>query len=257
MMQRILSCLFIMVSVIIVSCNNNDDDKIKHFDALVDVSNMASITDDRYNAILVYSTDVGQTWSEFVPSKPGEAYTAKVIHKGADEEEINADGCYAFNWSESNPAPTGEATGGSANFVMQSNSTLKLTVNDYHAYDASKWTGVLYGIEDGDIRFTDENTFTQDPNNPNKFWMDNYWGIGNPAYIILSPSKDFATQEVSVPAQWTSEVDEYQILEGSGVYDQCRQTLDMTSVFVTDNDNVAGLDTIQFDYHFQRVKPKK
>ena len=239
MIQRILSCLLITIGAVITSCDD-DDDKVKTFSAQVDATN-ASIGEDRYHALVLFSTDGGTTYVEYPQLKPGDSYKAKVVYA---DNEIGSDDCYVFDWAGSQPAPSGATNDDVADFVMEKNSAIKVTVSDYKPYSQATWTGAWIGTEDGACCAGDDsNGITQDPANPNKFTMDNFWGDHVDAFFIMAPSTNWFDQTVEMPEQETSEGG---IASGSGTYDQCRNTFTLATTYILDG------DTLVFDYNFHR-----
>lgn len=229
-----------MVGAVLISCEN-DDDKINTFNAMVDAAN-ASIGEDMYHAMVVFSTDGGSTYVDNPSVKPGDTYLAKVIYRPASgTADIAADGCFVFDWTGSDPAPNGDTNSDVAEFVMQSNSAIKVKVTDYVPYQAN-WAGDWIGTEDGLCCGGDDaNTLTQDPTDPNKFVMDNFWGDHVDAFILFKPSTNWSDQTVSLPEQTTSEGG---LASGEGNYDQCRGTFQIATTYILDG------DTAIFDYYF-------
>jgi hypothetical protein len=256
MVQRILSCLVIAGAAVIVSCKDDDGDKIKQFSAQVEATN-SSMYEDKYNTLVVFSTDGGKTWVDYPMLKPGDAYKAKVIYRPAsgfgEQDLTGGDACYVIDWSQSTPGATGATNADMADFVMTSNSALIVNVSDFKAYNASSWAGKWYGVEDGTIKFTDVNAFAQDPANPNKFILDNYWGIGDEVAIVFNPATTWGAQTVTFPKQVSSLG---MSVEGTGRYDQCRGIIDIDSRYIGELDpGHNGIDTVDFNYHFQREDP--
>lgn len=246
MIQRILSCLFILAGFapMIVSCDD-DDDKIKTFSAQVDAGNATIIGPNKYEAIVLYSTDGGATYHEFPIIKPGEAYKAKVIYEG---EDLTADPCYKLDWSASDPAPIGAANSDVADFVMQRDTELRVVIVDYSPYQAGFWTGEWIGTEDGACCAGDDaNTLRTDPDDPNKIIMDNYWGDHVDVYMIFKPSTNAGDQIVTIPEQTTSEGG---IASGTGTYDQCRGTFVIHAKYEIDVEGDEELETFEWDYYF-------
>lgn len=248
MIQRILSCLFVLAGLapVVVSCDNDDDDRIKTFSAQVDAGNTTIIGPDKYNAIVLYSTDGGTTYKEYPVIKPGEAYKAKVIYEG---EDLTGDTCYKLDWSGSNPQPTAGANSDVADFVMEKNTELKVVITDYVPYQAATWTGAWVGTEDGACCGGDDaNTLTADPNDPNKIIMNNYWGDHVDVYMIFKPSTNAGDQIVTIPEQTTSEGGE---ASGTGTYDQCRNTFVIAAKYVIDVEGDEEPETFEWDYYFR------
>lgn len=99
---------------------------------------------------------------------------------------------------------------------------LVYAVTDYCSYAASFWAGTFDSneIDASGVYGPYNNVLTQDPSNPNKFTMDNFYDTGVSAYIILTPSTNPSTQLASFPAQQVTAT--RSILAGStGTYDQC------------------------------------
>ncbi len=242
MMQRILSCLFLILAVT-VSCK--DDEEIKTFNALVVVSD-SKLVDDKYAMVTLYSTDGGQTFVDYPVVKPGDTYLVKVVDRTADGDvPIVLGNCFAIDWSGSNPVPT-DPNAAVAEFVMQNDNALlgKVTDLSYAPFDASLWTGTFIGDEDGDCCSShDTNVLRLDPSDPQKLIMDNFWGDGVDAYLVFAASTSKETQIVTIPEQTTSEGG---IAKGTGTYDQCTKTFSLATSYE------FGGDTYVFDYHFHR-----
>lgn len=119
--------------------------------------------------------------------------------------------------------------------------TKKAVQPTYCAYSASSWLGAWTGHisypED------DANTITVDPSNPNKFWMDNFWGDHVSAYIILTPSTNIFDQILTMPTQTTSEGG---VGFGSGTYDQCAGKFTFNATY-----NIGGT-VYKWTYNFHR-----
>jgi hypothetical protein len=64
--------------------------------------------------------------------------------------------------------------------------------------------------------------FTQDATDKNKFFLNNFWDEGSPAYIVFTPSTSPTTQIVKFPDQTS---DRGAIKSTTGTYDQCTNTL--------------------------------
>lgn len=99
---------------------------------------------------------------------------------------------------------------------------LVYSVTDYCSYTASFWAGDYDSneIDASGVYGPYNNTFTQDPTDPNKFTMNNFYDIGRTAFIVFTPSTNPGNQTVRFPAQPIGTTRE--ILAGStGTYDQC------------------------------------
>jgi len=124
----------------------------------------------------------------------------------------------------------------------------------YCAYVPSSWTGAWLGVEACTGCSTDHNTITQDGSNPNKFWMNNWWGDGVPVYMLFTPSTNTFDQIVTVPSQSVNDpVDGSTTLpctaSGTGTYDQCKGTFTISSKYVIPNGTYAGTYTWVYNFH--------
>jgi hypothetical protein len=247
MIQRIVSCLFILLGCapLIISCNDEDEPEIDTFSALVDVTD-SSIPDSKYSVLVLYSTDGGTTFVEHPLLKKGDTYKVKAVDR-TDHGDVDliSGNCYAVDWSASNPAPNGDPKSDVAEFVMGPDNALNAKItNLYVPFNAASWAGDWDGTEDGACcSSVDANTLTQDTTNPNKYIMDNFWGDHVDAYIIFSPSTGLGDQVVTLPEQTTSEDG---VASGSGTYDQCAGTFTIATKYV------IGGGTYEFDYIFHR-----
>lgn len=236
-----------MGAAVIISCKDDDNDKIKQFSAQVEATN-SSVYKDKYNTVVVFSTDGGTTWVDYPTLKPGDAYKAKVIYRHGssyDAQDIDADECYAFDWSQSTPVATGATNTFIADFVMQSNSAIIVTVSDYKPFNPSSWTGKWAGSQNNEL-YTE---ITQDGSNPNKFIMDNFVDSLATAYFVMNPSTVWATQTIDMPLQPLATGG---TVSGKGSYDQCRGWFVITTEYIAELDTIPGNDTTDFDYLFER-----
>jgi len=260
MIKKILGCL-VVLATFIISCKEDDGRIVNTFSAQVEATNSSiaplfiptsSLISEKYKIIVVFSTDGGATYVDYPVLKPGDAYKAKVIYRAAaGEQELGDDACFRYDWTNSVPAPTGATTGNVADFVMEDNNALSVTVTDYSAYNASTWTGSWVGYESGrDGGGHETNILTADPGDANKVFMDNVWGNHDAAYMVFQPSTNIIDQLVVVPDQTTSDGN---TISGTGSYDQCRQTVHLDLVYMADGDGNGSIDEIKFSYDF--VKP--
>jgi len=254
MVKRIFSCL-VVLATLIISCKEDDGRIINTFSAQVEATNSSiaplfiptsSLISEKYKIIVVFSTDGGATYVDYPILKPGDAYKAKVLYRpaGEDEVELGDDACFKYDWTKSVPAPTGGATGNVADFVMDDDNALAVTVSDYSAFNASSWTGAWVGTESGACCSGDDSqTLTADPGNPNKITMDNWWADGVDVYMIFNPSTSIIDQTITIPEQTTSEGG---VASGTGTYDQCRGT------FVIASKYTIGGSTYTWNYIFAK-----
>jgi hypothetical protein len=183
MINKIFSLLVVAAgSVYLTSCDNNED-AIKTFNSLVDVSN-TSIEADKFDVVTVFSTDGGATFVDYPVIKKGETYMVKAVnhHTGLD---LTTPNCFDVDWSTSDPQPD-NVSEGVATFTMGTNGSLVGKVTDYVApYDASAWVGTIIALEDyGSATWGPyEVVLTQDGTNPNRFHLDNFYDSGLPAFI--------------------------------------------------------------------------
>jgi len=107
---------------------------------------------------------------------------------------------------------------------------LTYAMTDYCAYDANSWSGVYASQESGACcNSLEDNKFTQDPSDPNKWIMDNWWGDAVDAYVVFTPSTQPDDQIVTVPTQTTSEGG---VASGTGTYNQCLKTMTISCKYV-------------------------
>jgi hypothetical protein len=101
---------------------------------------------------------------------------------------------------------------------------LTYTVTDYCVYDNSTWAGTYTANEIySNSAYGPYNVkFTQDATDKNKFFLNNFWDEGSPAYIVFTPSTSPTTQIVKFPDQTS---DRGAIKSTTGTYDQCTNTL--------------------------------
>jgi len=253
MIKRIFGCL-VVLATFIISCKEDDGRIVNTFSAQVEASNSSiaplfipasSLISEKYKVIVVFSTDGGASYVDYPLLKPGDSYKAKVVYRPASGEvELGKDACFKYDWSGSNPVPTAGATGDVADFVMQDDNAISVTVSDYAAYSAGAWTGDWVGTEDGACCSGDDpNTLTADPADPNKITMDNWWADGVDVYMVFNPSTNVIDQTITIPEQTTSEGG---VASGSGTYDQCRGT------FVVASKYVIGGKTYTWNYEFAK-----
>lgn len=117
-------------ALFLVACND-DDDKIEHFSALVDISASSLAVDDeddynKYHTITVFSTDGGANFVQYPKLAPGQTYMVKAV---LDDLDITGDNCFDVDWSASNPKPT-SVSGGVATFVMGTTSDISGVVTN-------------------------------------------------------------------------------------------------------------------------------
>jgi len=228
-----------------IACND-ESDKIKTFSALADISGSPSLTaaKERYKMTVRYSTDGGQTYSDWPAVAKGQSYLAKVV--ASDDAPIQPGSCYAVDWSASTPAPD-NVTGTTAEFTMGHDNELvaKITDTDYGPFDRSFWLGDFTGDESGCCSSKDDNVFRADPSNPNAVIMDNFWGDGVDAQLVFTPSTNKNDQVATIPAQTTSEGGV--ITASTGTYDQCAQTITFAAIPYT-----IGGKTYTFGYKIHR-----
>src|SRR5260221_1372715 len=208
----------------------------------------STIEADQAYTRMMFSTDGGATWSAAPPNlSVGTKYLAQVLDDNNGLYLI-PDNSYSVDWSKSSPQPN-DAASGTPEFTFAGNNNLMVSVIDKHCpFNASSWTGAWTGDEVNPTGSKDPNIFTQDPTNPNKFTMDNYFGdTGNgtfaTAYIIFSPSTTAFDQIVTLPPQTTVEGGK---ASGAGSYDQCRGTLTFTNTYI-----LVGT-TYKWTYKFHR-----
>jgi len=248
MIQRFLSCLLLIMAVT-VACND-DSNKIKTFSGLADITGSPSLTaaKEKYNMVLMYSTDGGQTYADWPAVTKGQSYLATVVVRDGADLRVQPGSCFAVDWSESIPAPD-NVTGTTATFTMAHDNALlaKITDSDYGPFDRTFWLGDFTGTEHGACceGGKDANTFRPDPSNPNAVIMNNFWGDGVDAQMVFTPSTNANDQVVTIPAQTTSEGGI--ITASTGTYDECAQTISIPAIPYK-----LGTKTYTFGYTFKR-----
>ncbi|MDJ1501909.1 hypothetical protein [Xanthocytophaga agilis] len=217
MFKRIYNYVPLVIGALLAlsSCKDDDDDKIKTYSSLVEVTN-SSLQFDKYNMNLLFSVDGGQTFVDYPLIKPGQKYQVKVHNSGSDwfsaGADLTTDDHYTFDWSGSDPKPVGTGDSGVAEFVAGKNNSVLLKVSDACPYSASDWAGTYSASEDGGNAYPV--TLTADPSVPNRFVLDNFYDSELTAYIDFDPT----TGTVKFPNQTTGGED---ITASSGVYKSC------------------------------------
>lgn len=246
----------VCLATILVACK--EDDGVPYtYTSRVDVSG-ASVSGDKYQMILLFSTDGGTTYTDAPPLAVGKSYKVKVLNSHTGEDLINST-FYEVDWSASKPAPKNVAEGvaeftlGKTNEVVAKVLDKLCPLNPGEFADGSAWLG-----DEGTVAYyvngvfkqnfngsTDLSKFTQDTSNPNKIWISNIFGDGQAqtAYMILSPATNFFNQTVTIPEQ---ETEEGGLFAGSGTYDQCRQTLSLEVTYS------FGPETYAWTYNFEK-----
>ncbi|HQQ98025.1 MAG TPA: hypothetical protein PLX35_12215 [Cyclobacteriaceae bacterium] len=139
---------------------------------------------------------------------------------------------------------------------------LTWTMTDFCSYAANSWGGSWIGTEvfptfsgDDDIKLI------QDPVDPNKYTISNFWGVAGcagktlTATITFSPSSNPQTQIVSMPLQSDGLSPAGSISGSEGVYNQCNQTFSIKVKYVQKVDLPAcgaPANTYEFRYDFHR-----
>lgn len=245
MYKRIYISILSVSLTVLLSCDNSDDNKISKFTSNVVVTNSAHFTKaDTYLMTLKFSMDKGSTFVDFPVVKVGETYKVKVFNVA--KSDVTVQNCFDVDWSASNPQPMNvDPLTGIAEFTMGTTNELHATVADHYspldvASLVGKWGGDEVGACCGG---TDVNNLRQDPTNPNKLIMDNFWGDEVDAYIVFSPSTSLLDQIVTLPTQTTSEGG---VASGIGTYEQCYQTFTLKTTYV-----LKG-KTYNWQYNFHR-----
>lgn len=117
---------------------------------------------------------------------------------------------------------------------------LTYAVTDFCPYEAT-WAGSYMATEiyAAGVYGPYPVTFTQDPNDPNRFNFNNFWDYGFPAYVVFTPTADDpAGQIVEFPDQVVDGVP----LSGEGTYDMCLQTFKINADYGGD----------EFRYEFKK-----
>jgi hypothetical protein len=241
-----------MIALLLVTCTKSDTNGV-YFAANIDLKSSSLPADaDRASTNFYFSTDNGVTFTDAANLKVGQKYQVKVKANGcvsgckyaSPGEFLTKASFYSLDWSLSDPKPN-SATADAPEFTLQSANTLSVKIVDVLCnYSAASWKGVWKGDEVGACcGGMDLNNITQDPSNPNKFIMDNFWGDGVNAYILLSPSTTYWDQIVTLPSQTTSEGGK---ASGTGTYDQCRGTFTINTTYV------IGGKSYNWQYNFHR-----
>jgi hypothetical protein len=114
---------------------------------------------------------------------------------------------------------------------------VEVSIAAFCDYVPSSWAGNYSTNEPGYGNYP--NTLTQDDENPNKFWIDNFWNYGGEAYYIFSENSEIVTLPKQIIEMGG---DEYEI-EGVGYYDQCN------NVFVVDYKVFEGGEEVDNNTH--------
>lgn len=221
MLKRIYNYVPLVIGALLAlsSCKDDDDDKIKTYSSLVEVTN-SPLQFDKYNMNLLFSTDGGQTFVDYPLIKPGQKYQVKVHNSGSDWFSAGADltteDHYKFDWSGSEPKPVGTGDGDVAEFVAGKNNSVLLNVTDACPFNAADWVGSYDATEDYGTSSSGpyDLTLTADPSVPNRFILDNFYDNGYEPYMDF----DATTGTVKFPNQTTGGED---ITASSGVYKSC------------------------------------
>ncbi len=227
------------------------------FGTAVDLSG-STLSADQLTSVVYFSTDNGATFVQYPVLQNGQKFMARVFDtklKGGaglflrntistKADSLTGMPFFTMDWSGSVPAPTSGGTTDTPEFTFNgANSITTKVTNTYCAFNPSSWTGVWGGDEVGACcGGTDKNNITQDSSNPNKFWMDNFWGDHVPAYIIFTPSTNFHDQVVTLPKQTTADPG---VASGTGTYDQCSQTFTINTTYVA----FGGTYVWQYNFH--------
>jgi len=236
-----------------VSCKDDEPNEgIKSFNALADISGSPSLTaaKDKYNMVMMFSTDDGATFQEYPALSKGTQYWVKVVTRNGGDNPVQPGSCNAIDWSASTPAPDA-VQGTMAQFTVARDNALiaKVSDTDYGPFDRSFWLGDIKGQETGACCGggpPDALVFRADPSDPNAIIMSNFWGDGvdvEAKMVFTSTGKD--SQVITIPAQTTSEGGS--IATSVGTFDQCSQTGVIVSIPYT-----VGGKTYTFGYQFHR-----
>jgi len=140
---------------------------------------------------------------------------------------------------------------------------LTWTMTDFCSYVPASWAGSWIGTEvfptasgDDDIKLI------QDPVDPNKYTISNFWGVAGcsgkalTANIVFSPSSNPQTQVVSMPSQSDGLSPAGTISGSEGIYNQCNQTFSIKVKYIQRADLPAACgspaNTYEFRYDFHR-----
>jgi hypothetical protein len=245
MFKRIYSYTAIVAAslAVLVSCKD-DDDRIEKYTSNVDVSKSEILLDNEYDAPedvkydmdLVFSLDNGVTFTDWPVLSPGQSYKVKVVQRQTDgtpgsfkydasghrltEREVILTHCFSVDWSASKPEPISVDANGVAEFRAGTSNALKaIVVDDYTApFDGARWSGVAHSLEDyggGSTYGPYDNNITQDPADPNVFYLDNFYDQGLVAKMQFDP----ASGTVKFPDQTLGGKP---LTNSSGTFVQCK-----------------------------------
>lgn len=211
-MKKIYS--IILFSALIVWSCNPDDPEFKSVDKsqITDFWNEISGPDD--------FTSKGTVDYEVSPRSNS---TYEWAISGAAGATVTPDGTYPFMVSISVPenpelqnatVSVKETTDWGATKTF----TMDVTIQPFCTYDPSSWAGDYSCNEPGYGDYPV--TFTQDTDDPNKFWIDNFWDYGGTPYYIFDPN----SFDITLPEQTISMGGSDYLVEGTGKYDQCAGT---------------------------------
>jgi hypothetical protein len=126
MYKRIYSYLAIFICVLVISCSKDDEHAPYTFVSQVDVSE-SSLAGNKYNMILLFSTDDGATFVDYPVVKPGQSFQVKVARRIGSETLILTSVDFTFDWSESTPAPAA-ASAEVAEFTLKSKNDIRVKI---------------------------------------------------------------------------------------------------------------------------------
>lgn len=241
-----------MVMLLLTTCTKRDEGSGAQVTSTLDLSGSTLMSNhDRASTLVYFSADGGVTLTNASDLLAGHTYRAMVKADGCSDcrfvppgEYLTKANFFALDWSASNPKPD-DPTADDPEFIVASSNTVAVKVTDiYCPYNPSFFTGSWNGDEIGTCCIgSDTNNFVNFAVRPDSLIMDNWWGVGMTAYMLLHPSTSVFDQTLTLPTQTTGEGG---IASGTGTYDQCRGT------FVIDAFYTIRGRTYHWQYHFHK-----
>ncbi len=217
------------VSSFLISSCKEDDKEIKGYSSVVVVAN-TSLQFDKFALVTKFSTDNGATFVDYPSLTVGQKYQVKVFNPATEwisqDEYLTTANHYSFDWSSSNPKPVSGGTSDVAEFIASESNEVILNVSDACAFTVADWAGTYDAVEDyGSSTYGPYDlTLVQDSENPNKFFLDNFYDSGLDPYIVFNGEAG----TVTFPEQETGGKP---ITGASGVYKQCTGEIVFSLVF--------------------------